>query len=47
MELPEILKQHWSQVTALCQQYDALRLCAFGSVITDRVNLERSDPEYF
>lgn len=32
----QFLKQHTSQIEALCRQYGVKRLYAFGSVLTDR-----------
>jgi predicted nucleotidyltransferase len=43
MNPPKIIKQHFKELTALCEKYGVEKLYAFGSVVTDRFNPETSD----
>jgi len=44
--LPDIIKQKLVQLTELCNQYGVLKLFAFGSVLTDAFDLEKSDIDF-
>ena len=40
---PQIIEQQLDSLTELCQRFGVVRLYAFGSVVTDHFNPERSD----
>jgi len=43
MNRPNIIEQNLDKLIALCRQFGVERLYAFGSVITDRFDPEKSD----
>ena len=43
MNLPKVLERYKADLTTLCQQFGVVRLYAFGSVVTDRFDPEKSD----
>ena len=43
MTQPSIIRQHFSDLAALCEQFGVEKLYAFGSVLTNRFNRKTSD----
>ena len=43
INLPKVLERYKADLTTLCQQFGVVRLYAFGSVVTDRFDPEKSD----
>ena len=46
MNLPKIIEQNLEKLIELCHLYSVQRIFAFGSVITDRFDLEKSDIDF-
>lgn len=43
MKLPIIIRQHFNELTDLCERFGVEKLYAFGSVLTDRFDKKTSD----
>ncbi|MBI5915488.1 MAG: nucleotidyltransferase domain-containing protein [Bacteroidetes bacterium] len=43
MVLPHIIRQHFNDLTDLCERFGVEKLYAFGSVLTTRFNRKTSD----
>ncbi len=44
--LPKIIEQNFEQLINVCHRYGVKRMYAFGSVITDRFDPEKSDLDF-
>lgn len=42
-----IIEKHIEQLNALCEKYGVDKLFAFGSVVTERFDLDKSDLDFF
>jgi len=46
VKLPEIIEQNISKLSELCSQFGVERMYAFGSVVTDKFDPEKSDLDF-
>jgi predicted nucleotidyltransferase len=46
IDTPTIITQHLDELIELCHQFGVKRLYAFGSVLTNRFNPEKSDLDF-
>lgn len=46
MIVPKIIEQNYNSLRALCQQFGVKRMYAFGSVLTNRFDPEKSDLDF-
>ena len=42
-----IIEKHIEQLNAICEKYGVDKLFAFGSVVTERFDLDKSDLDFF